>query len=96
MSPIQDIDRFDLISDQLERIKKIILNMVILMKNLTAINQTTSNIQLIRLLSIEMTDIFQNYRSLRNITANELTDDEKEYINYNSRIFLNIIVNNFI
>jgi hypothetical protein len=90
-----DIERFDLISDQLESFKKVILNMVILMKNLRDVNQTTTNIQVIRILSIELTDIFQNYRTLRNMNVTILSSDEIEYIDYSTRNFLNVILHNF-
>jgi hypothetical protein len=91
----EDIERFDLISNQLESFKKVILNMVILMKNLRDVNQTTANIQVIRMLSIELTDIFQNYRALRNMNVTSLSSDEIEYIDYSTRNFLNVILRNF-
>jgi hypothetical protein len=91
----EDIERFDLISDQLESFKKVILNMVILMKSLRDVNQATTNIQVIRILSIELTDIFQNYRTLRNMNVISLSSDEIEYIDYSTRNFLNVILRNF-
>jgi hypothetical protein len=90
-----DIERFDLISDQLESFKKVILNMVILMKSLRDVNQTTTNIQVIRILSIELTDIFQNYRTLRNMNVVSLSSDEIEYIDFSTRNFLRVILHNF-
>ena len=90
-----DIDRFDLISDQIERMKKIVLNIVILMKNLNRVNEYTYYIQTIRLLSIEMTDIFTNYKYLNELKINRLTDDEIDYINVSLSNFNNMIFHNF-
>jgi hypothetical protein len=69
--------------------------MVIRMKNFNDVNQTTTNIQVIRILSIELTDIFQNYRTLRNMNVISLSSDEIEYIDYSTRNFLNVILRNF-
>jgi hypothetical protein len=91
----EDIQRFDIISDQVERFKKVVLNMVILMKSLKDVNQTTANIQIIRTLSIELTDIFQNYRTLRNMNVASLSSDEIEYIDFSTRNFLRVILHNF-
>jgi hypothetical protein len=92
MTLVNDIHRFDIISDQIERMKKMVMNMIILMRNLGELGQVPSNIQVIRHLSMEMTDIFQNYRELSHMSLESLTRDEIQYINDSTNNFLRMML----
>ena len=78
-----DVQRLDLIASHIEAMKKIILNILILSKNLKEMDQLTSNIQIIRMLSIEMTRMVQRYKAMKDWGITELTQHEVNYINDN-------------
>jgi len=86
-----DVQRLDLIARQIEAMKKIILNILILSKNLKEMNQLTSNIQVIRMLSIEMTNVVQRYKTMKDWGITELTQNEVNYINDNISNFCNCV-----
>ena len=90
-----EIERYDLISDQIEKMKKIVLNIIILMKNLHRVNEYKYYIQTIRLLSIEINDVFQNYKRLCDMKIIRLQNDEIDYINATLSNFNNMIFHNF-
>ena len=78
-----DIQRLDLIARQNEATKKIILNILILSTNMKEINKLTSNIQVIRMLSIEMTRMVQRCKAMKEWGITELTQNEVNYVNDN-------------
>ena len=86
-----DVQRLDLIASQIEAMKKIILNILILSKNLKEMNQLTSNIQVIRMLSIEMTRMVQRYKAMKDWGIVQLSQHEVNYINDNISNFCNCI-----
>jgi hypothetical protein len=90
-----DVQRLDLIASQIEAMKKIILNILILSKNLKEMNQLTSNIQVIRMLSIEMTRMVQRYKAMKDWGITELTQHEVNYINDNISKFCNCVFRAF-
>ena len=65
--------------------------MLILSKNLKEMDQLTSNIQVIRMLSIEMTRIVQRYKAMKDWGIAELTQHEVTYINDNISNFCNCV-----
>ena len=86
-----DVQRLDLIASQIEAMKKIILNILILSKSVKEINQLTSNIQVIRMLSIEMTRMVQRCKAMKDWGTTELIQNEVNYINDNLRNFCNCV-----
>ena len=90
-----DVQRLDLIASQIEAMKKIILNILILSKNLKEMGQLTSNIQVIRMLSIEMTRMVQRCKAMRDWGITELTQHEVNYINDNISKFCNCVFSCF-
>ena len=90
-----DIQRLDLIASQIEAMKKIILNILILSNSLKEMNQLTSNIQIISLLSIEMTRMVQMYKAMKDLGIAELIQREINYINDNISNFCNCVCLSF-
>lgn len=77
-----EIERFDIISEQCELLKKVILNLLIIFKNLEMVgeNDIINDIQNIRLLSISLTDIFINFKKVKDMKLRYLSYDEIHYI----------------
>ena len=91
-----DIQRLDLIASQIESMDKLILNILILSKNLKEREQLTSNIQVIRMLSIEMTRMVQRYQAMKDWGITELTQNEVNYINDNTSNCCNCVFGVFV
>ena len=89
---LNNIERYDVTADQLENVKKVILNLLIQM-NLDRVkeNDIDYDIQNIRLLSISLTDIFKNYKKLRDMKLTSLSEDEKHYIFTNISDFFDML-----
>ena len=86
-----DIQRLDLIASQMETMKNIILNILILSKSLKEMNQLTSNIQDIWMVSIQISRMVQRYKAMKDWGITELTQHEVNYINDNISNFCNCV-----
>lgn len=86
---------FILIRNQIENYKTLILNMLILMKNLNRIDQLRSHVRLTRLLATVLTDILKNYVEIQRMNINSLGNDELDYINDSFENFSNMVINGF-
>ena len=78
----------------MENFKKLILNLIIMMKNFNKIEQLITNIQMTRILSIVVTDIFKNHTKLKDMNISMLNNTEINYINDSFENFYNMLFNN--
>ena len=91
----EEIERYDIYSELIESIKKIIINLIIMFKNIHKVQDYKYHIQNIRLLSVEMTDIFNYLKRIDKMDLRKLRDDEINYSIVQLENFCNMIFHNF-
>ena len=95
MTLVEEIERYDIYSQLIESIKKIIINLIVMFKNIHKIQDYKYHIQNIRLLSMEMTDIFNCLKRIDRMDLRRLEDDEINYAAVQLDNFGNMIFHNF-
>ncbi len=88
-----EIDRFDAMASLMEKIKIVILSLVIMLKRSNDIENISKYIQTTRNLSIELTAVFEAYKRLER-SHGKLTELENEYVELTCKNFISMISNN--